>query len=621
MGVGRFVPRSFRTFRVSLLTRLIRDVGRAFRAERGCHAYSEFMTAGCDYQRAGRLAEAVDCFTRALITKPDSVDAYVCRSVALKAQGEVAKAIDDAVSALDLDDSPVAKFLFVDCIEKLRFTQERLGISRLLARALTETWCRPKQLDKAAVSLIKQDTAISAWLQRPADELFGPAGLGAIAGHDLLLAPLTTTPVCDLELERFLTVARRAMLGRVGKVGADELALRFGGALARQCFINEYVFEPNDEEACKVVALKESLQYALESRSPVDPFNLVVLGSYCSLRALEGAEGLLAEHWPNAVDKLLTQQIREPAEETRLASGIPQITPIGNRVSKLVREQYEENPYPRWVTTVPAKAVESMDIFLERSFPCASYQPIEKVGRMDILVAGCGTGQHSIEVGSRFPNASVLAVDLSLTSLAYAKRKTRELGIGNIEYAQADILELAALDRQFDLIEACGVLHHLGDPLAGWRVLLTLLRTKGIMAVGLYSERARAGINVARRFIAEKGYGCSAEDIRRCRAEMMVPRGSTLWRFESSDFFSLSACRDLLFHVQEHQFSLPEIKAFLAENRLCFLGFVLSASVKERYRTRFPDDAAMTDLDHWHAFEIENPYTFDAMYQFYVQRT
>jgi ubiquinone/menaquinone biosynthesis C-methylase UbiE len=44
----------------------------------------------------------------------------------------------------------------------------------------------------------------------------------------------------------------------------------------------------------------------------------------------------------------------------------------------------------------------------------------------------------------------VLAVDLSLTGLAYAERKTRELGCTNIEYGQADILKLSALGRSFD---------------------------------------------------------------------------------------------------------------------------------------------------------------------------
>ena len=116
----------------------------------------------------------------------------------------------------------------------------------------------------------------------------------------------------------------------------------------------------------------------------------------------------------------------------------------------------------------------------------------------------------------------MLAIDLSLTSLAYALRKTRELGIGNIEYAQADILKLDTVGRSFDLIESSGVLHHMADPFAGWRTLLSVLRPGGVMAVALYSEIARADIVKARAFIAERRYGSSADDIRRCRQEIVA---------------------------------------------------------------------------------------------------
>jgi len=34
------------------------------------------------------------------------------------------------------------------------------------------------------------------------------------------------------------------------------------------------------------------------------------------------------------------------------------------------------------------------------------------------------------------------------------KRKTRELGITNIEYAQADILKIGDIARDFDIIES-----------------------------------------------------------------------------------------------------------------------------------------------------------------------
>jgi SAM-dependent methyltransferase len=217
----------------------------------------------------------------------------------------------------------------------------------------------------------------------------------------------------------------------------------------------------------------------------------------------------------------------------------------------------------------------------------------------------------------------VLAVDLSLASLCYAKRKTRELGLNNIEYAQADILQLDSIGRAFDVIEVSGVLHHLAEPFAGWRRLLSILRPGGFMRLGLYSKLARQELVDARRFIAQRDDRPSAENIRRCRQELagLEDRAPPKRATEFPDFFTTSACRDLLFHVQEHQLMLPEIGTFLTQNRLEFLGFDVEDRVFQNFRRRFPDDKTMTDLDLWRIFESENPATFSGMYQFWIQKT
>jgi hypothetical protein len=88
----------------------------------------------------------------------------------------------------------------------------------------------------------------------------------------------------------------------------------------------------------------------------------------------------------------------------------------------------------------------------------------------------------------------------------------------------------------------------------------------------------------------------------------------------SPDFYSVSGCRDLLFHAQEHTLTLPEIGAFLPEQNLTLLGFELSPSVRARYAAQFPDDGAMTDLANWHRFETDNPATFASMYNFWVRK-
>ena len=46
-----------------------------------------------------------------------------------------------------------------------------------------------------------------------------------------------------------------------------------------------------------------------------------------------------------------------------------------------------------------------------------------------------------------------------------------ELKIMNIKFLRADIRELGDWTERFQVIESSGVLHHLDDPLQGWRVL------------------------------------------------------------------------------------------------------------------------------------------------------
>jgi SAM-dependent methyltransferase len=286
-------------------------------------------------------------------------------------------------------------------------------------------------------------------------------------------------------------------------------------------------------------------------------------------------------------------------------------------------EQYEENPYPRWVFPASSQSPlhrepVSVDQHLQELFPSAPFHPHGVRDGIDIMIAGCGTGEHPIGMARRFKGARVLAVDLSLNSLCYAKRKTAELGLQNIEYAQADILQLGSLGRSFDVIDAGGVLHHMAEPAEGWRQLLALVRPGGFMRIGLYSELARADVVAARGFISERGFRPTVEDIRRCRQELLA--GSLRVVAEFRDFFTTSECRDLLFHVEEHRFSIPQLKQFLTEQGLRFVGFEADAETANAYRARFPSDRSMTDLDRWHIFETERPGTFRGMYKFWCQR-
>ena len=476
--------------------------------------------------------------------------------------------------------------------------------------------------------LVKQSAAVTAPLKRLADawprqvrlaELLGAQGAGAMARDAMVLALLQSKVVHDLELERLLTAIRRGLLQHAiegDRQSIDDDGLAFFCALAQQCFLNEYVFALGDIERTHVRQIEDRVAAALADGTAIAPLDLIVAASYLPLHRLPGASSLLAQGRPNAIERLLTQQIREPLEEEAGRKDIAALTPIDDAVSLQVQNQYEESPYPRWIAVPQIEPTTVVHFLHDRLNIVPLSWPQSTVG-VDILIAGCGTGSHSIDSALRFPKARILAIDISRTSLAYARRKSRALGLTNIEYGQADILKLASLGRRFDVIETVGVLHHLADPAAGWRVLLSLLRPHGLMLVGLYSATARQSLAAARAFIAERGYRATAEDIRTCRQDLIQRSGMPPFR----DFSSTSGCRDLLFNVMEHQFTIPQIEAFLDENRLTFLGFEqLPPDVLRQFQQQFSDAGALRDLGSWHAFEQANPLTFGNMYFFWVQK-
>ena len=84
----------------------------------------------------------------------------------------------------------------------------------------------------------------------------------------------------------------------------------------------------------------------------------------------------------------------------------------------------------------------------------------------------------------------------------------------NLEYIHADILDLGQLNRQFDVVESAGVLHHMDDPLAGWEVLANCLKLGGLMKVGLYSELARQHIVEIRKEIKQLGIQPTVKEMK-----------------------------------------------------------------------------------------------------------
>lgn len=545
------------------------------------------FSAALRSQTQNQPAEAARLYKRLLALKPDHAEAHRNLGVVLQAQGQLSEASASFARALTLLPQLFEQFN---------------AIHHTLLMVLPPL---------AEVSR----QANAAWPRRlPLAQLGGRDVVRALGADPMLACLLCATPVRNLEFERVLTTLRAAL---VTDAIADDDALPLVCLLARQCFINEYVFATTPEEDAAVARRKNEIETALAAGGAIAPASLAALAMYEPLHALADASRLLERRWPPAVDAVVTQQLREPLDERALRDTIPRLTPIEDATSQNVRRQYEENPYPRWVNSAGGVTPVTLDEQLRRWFPTAPFVPLGKTS-IDVLVAGCGSGLQSTEIAQGYDGARVLAIDLSLASLCYAKRKMPAPLKERLDYAQADILQLGSLTRRFDLIESTGVLHHMRDPFAGWRVLLSLLKAGGLMYLGFYSETGRRDVAAARAFIAEHGYVSTAADIRRCRQDLLAGPLASVTRF--TDFFTTSECRDLLFHVQESRTSIPVIKAFIAEHGLRFIGFNLDEAKAQRFRAMFADKGWSTsDLDKWQAVESEEPDTFSGMYQLWVQ--
>ena len=534
-----------------------------------------FTNLGNTQKEQGRLDDAIESYKQALKINPDYVEANYNMGIALTNRAFV---------------KPVPDLIEVVC--------------NLLEK---ENLVRPADISSAACSLLKFDPIIEdVFSIISANKLteFLQAIITDLSNVPLLIKLMEVFPLPDTEFEVVFKNIRSAILLNISDIKHNPETITFQTALSLQCFLNEYLYNQTDIEVEALKDLETLVERKLTNGQQPSPTELVCLASYKPLHEYSWLHLLTM---PIELESLQRRQILEPEKEKQLKSTIPILQEIKDNVSCKVQEQYEQNPYPRWVNLQLPPFPKTISTITKELNLRISNLDIDKVDTPQILIAGCGTGEHSIATASMFKNCDVLAIDLSLSSLAYAKRKTEELGISNIEYMQADILDLKILNRKFDIIECNGVLHHMDDPMAGWKVLTDCLKIEGLMKIGLYSELARSGVVKIQNEIEKSNIESSYSAMKSFRNKIINSKEEHhKWIVMVSDFYSMSTLQDLLFHVQERRFTIPQIDASLTQLGLVFCGF--------------ENKKSLYDLEKWDTFEKENPRTFVTMYQFWCQK-
>jgi len=529
---------------------------------------------------------------------------------------------------------------YVEAARLLLSRGDRGGATQLLSDALGRIEAEGRGEVAGALATLLADIRVTGWHPRLEADVLAclaepeiDAQVLARTAADLLLAKYRQGAGADLDdlakdplaltfLSRCLNVqpamevwieeVRRRVVEQVSGGHLSDATLALTCALALQAFAAEYLApsvaaEPNaiarlQSEGDSVGAiLLASLSQPLIAMPPLG------VEQVSGMAAVGDGLGAL----------LLKRTLDDLRAERALAEAMP--APDGaeseDQVSAKVRRQYEENPYPRWLTPPIAQegrlsnALAAMPGFGRR-------QPDLR----RILIAGCGTGYEAIDIARCEPQAQVVAVDLSRASLAYGRRMADELGVGNVVFMPGDILDLSGIEPGFDLVTSTGVLHHMADTARGLTALRAIARPGAPLRVALYSERARAPVRAAHEVIASEGLEPTVEGVRSFRQiALAAPAGSALRALTTSDdFHSVSGCRDLVFHAHEQRFTLPQINALLERTGLELIGLDAPPEAATAFRQAYAD-ADRLDLTLWDGLEQTHPFLFAGMYPLWLR--
>lgn len=460
-----------------------------------------------------------------------------------------------------------------------------------------------------------------------------PLEFDQIASDPLLLISLQKFHFCDALLERlFISLRQTLLFNTMQSFSLPEKHLSLAHDLAIQAQLNEYIWPITQDEENIVTELETLLakicqqtQWQLDDIAPA----VLILSQYKDLAQSSIAEVLLSAKLKKSIKNhyladIIQYSLINRQQEINTANRLAywhsdQVNP-NNSVSNKVRSQYEENPYPRW-TDIGFNTATSYQQALLRNFPQLNLSHWQGKQKLNVLVAGCGTGRQAIRLASYFNDLNVVAIDLSGRSLAYAQHKAKEYKVDNIQFIQADILEFSDFPMLFDVIECSGVLHHMEDPHQGLESLNKLLSPTGVMKLALYSQTAREQIIAFRQLINQSEDGKSL-DQRLLRQALLMNQISGNWDdiLNSADFYSMSNCRDLLFHEQEHQFTPLQIHELLANNQLDFIGMLPTTQARQAFLNQFDSLAEKNSLENWQKVEQLNPDIFAGMYQFYCRK-
>ncbi|MBS0541995.1 MAG: class I SAM-dependent methyltransferase [Proteobacteria bacterium] len=251
-----------------------------------------------------------------------------------------------------------------------------------------------------------------------------------------------------------------------------------------------------------------------------------------------------------------------------------------------VRAQYEALPYPprdpreeavRLITGTPSHILEVNHYLF--------------AGRLNFnrpfraLVAGGGTGDACIMLAQQLADrrcpGEIVYLDLSTASRAICEARAKARGLRNIVFHTGSLLDLPDMNiGQFDYIDCTGVLHHLPDPSAGMKALVSVLQPDGGIGVMLYGQYGRSGVYPLQEMLRSIAPPSMALEDRIAMAKRLIRFLPTTNLFRRNPYLNDhvtggdAGLYDLLLHSCDRAYTVPEIATLAADAGLRVVAFL-----------------------------------------------
>jgi hypothetical protein len=161
----------------------------------------------------------------------------------------------------------------------------------------------------------------------------------------------------------------------------------------------------------------------------------------------------------------------------------------------------------------------------------------------------------------------------------------------------------------------------MNNPSEGLKILNDHLKNNGLIKLALYSKLGRQKLYGIQQKVKKYPTNNLNKVINKFRQEIIESKNQDFLALKNiGDFFSTSELRDLIFHIQEHQYTIPLIKQTIKKQNLNFCGFENLNDHHLEFIKFHSSNKNLYDLDQWDCFEKANQDTFKEMYNFWLQK-